>query len=62
MKCKIIVKKDEEVKEANIEIASSIEQVAKVIQSHGWRVEYFEPIEDIHEDEDTQIIDIGRFA
>jgi hypothetical protein len=59
MKWKIIISKGDIVKEAEIEITSNAQAVGKIIQEHGWNVDYLAPISDMLDDEDTQIIEIG---
>ena len=59
MRWNITVEKGEEVKEGVINIVTPINGVAEIIQRHGWLITNLAPIEEIHEDEDTQTIDIG---
>lgn len=59
MKWKIIISKGDEVREGEIEINSDPQAVGKIMQDHGWNVDYLVPISDMLDDEDTQIIEIG---
>ena len=59
-KWKIIIEKGDDVREAEINITSNPNAVGKIMEEHGWKVKYFAPISDMIDDEDTQVIDIGR--
>jgi hypothetical protein len=60
MKWKIIMQKGETVKEGIITINSSMKKVAKIMESHGWKITYLVPVSEMLEDDNTQIINVGR--
>lgn len=58
MKCELVIKKGQEVKNGTVTITTSMETIAKAFQDKGWDILYFEPI-GIKEDKDTLHLELG---
>lgn len=56
-KYKIIAQKGEDAREADIEVRSSIQAVARIFAKHGWKIVYCIPLINYP---NTEFVELGR--